>query len=111
MRNAKKATSRVVLIALLAALLLSLAACGTPGATPTNTPETGPSGTPQTTPSGGAKTGLPALADLPAEYQRETKTEAINERYAPRITTLENGVRIQRTPTNTEAGDRMLVTS
>ncbi|HBD87223.1 MAG TPA: molybdopterin-binding protein [Clostridiales bacterium] len=111
MRNAKKATSQIVLIALLAALLLSLAACGTPGATPTNTPETGPSGTPQTTPSGGAKTGLPALADLPAEYQRETKTEAINERYAPRITTLENGVRIQRTPTNTEAGDRMLVTS
>ena len=43
-----------------------------------------------------------------ASYQ---KNAVADEKYAPKITTLENGVRIQRTPYNTSPADGKLITS
>lgn len=110
MKKTKKILFRVFLLALAAAITVSIAACGTqPSATPTANPPETTAPEEQTVPQ--SKTGLPAIADLPTEYARETKTDAVNQEYAPKVITLDNGVKIQRTPTNTEAGDRMLVTA
>ena len=50
-------------------------------------------------------------AALPFTYERETKNEAADDAFAPRITTLDNGVQIQRTPINNVPYDFKVVES
>ena len=50
-------------------------------------------------------------AALPFTYERENKNEAADEKYAPKVITLENGVQVQKTPFNTMYADGKLVKS
>lgn len=50
-------------------------------------------------------------AALPFTYERESKNQAADEKYAPRVITLENGVQVQKTPFNTSYADGKLVKS
>ncbi|NLC66311.1 MAG: molybdopterin-dependent oxidoreductase [Clostridium sp.] len=49
--------------------------------------------------------------NLPSFYERESKNEAADEKFAPKVINWINGEKIQRTPTNNELQDGRLVKS